>query len=106
MILIKGDDFKMEQVKTSPFFDLSVMTLISEGKDSERSELKLWGYGMSFEYCVKTIIAHRLSKINKTVSLVEYLNYYKKAIDNFVNTIDVQVILKKKEDKEEETEDE
>lgn len=100
MLLIKGNDFEMEQVKASPFFDLSVMTSINEGKDSKRLELKLWGYGMSFENCVKTIIAHRLSIINKTVSLTEYLSYYKKAVDNFVNTIKVEIVEKKnKEEK-------
>jgi hypothetical protein len=100
-MLIKGADFEMEQVKQTSFFDLNVMSLVNEGKDTERMELKLWGYGLSFETCVKTIIAHRLSLINKAASLTEYLSFYKKAIDNFISTVQVEVILKKKKEEEE-----
>ena len=40
MIVIKDSDFEMVQVKTSPFFNLSILTPINEGKENERFEMK------------------------------------------------------------------
>lgn len=100
MILIKGEDFEMEQVKTSSSFDLSVLTPINEGKDNERQEMKLWGYGMTFEACLKTIIIHRMSELKETFSVAEYIDRYKLMVDEFIKTIKTEIITKasKKDD--------
>lgn len=94
MLLIKGKDFSMEQVKTTSCFDLSVLTTVNEGKSNERMELKLWGYGMTIESCIRTIITHRLSQIDKTFKLEEYLNYYRAFIETFINSVETEIVTK------------
>ena len=95
MILIKSKDFSMEQVKTTSCFDLSILTTVNEGKSNERMELKLWGYGMTIESCVKTIITHRLAQLDKTFKLEEYLNYYRAFINAFIESVETEIVTKK-----------
>lgn len=84
MIVIEDYDFKMEQVKSSPFFNLSMMVAINEGKENERYELKIVGYGLPFESCLKKIVSYKLEELDITCSVSEYLELYTKETDNLM----------------------
>jgi hypothetical protein len=76
MILIKDLDFEMEQIKSTPFFNLKLPTIVNEGKENERTEMKIEGYGMPFELCIQKIVSLRMSKEDEVYSAVEYMNEY------------------------------
>lgn len=77
MIIIEEKDFKMVQsIKTSPFFDLYLPYIVNEGKSNQREEMKLFGYGMSFEACIDILIKKKLSEKKDSYSIEEYLKSY------------------------------
>ena len=77
MIVIEDKDFKMVQSsKTGPFFDLYFPHIVNEGKDNERTEMKISGHGHTFEYCMNTIINLRLASKVDTCSISEYFKLY------------------------------
>lgn len=76
MLKIVTKDFEMEQVQTSPFFDLSLLATINKGKSNERTEMKLDSYGLTFEDCIKRIVSYRMSECG-TYTLREYVEKYK-----------------------------
>lgn len=84
MIVIEDNDFKMEQVKFSPFFDLSLMVPVNEGKSNERYEMKLIGYGMTFESCLKRIVSYKLENYDQVCTLQEYVDLYKQEVDSIM----------------------
>lgn len=92
MIIIEDLDFKMEQVKTTPFFDLSLMVPVNEGTEKERYDLKIVGYSLPFETCIKKIVAYKLSEYDKTVSLKEYFELYKKEVDEILTLMKISEI--------------
>ena len=97
MIVIKDSDFEMVQVKTSPFFNLSILTPINEGKENERFEMKLFGYGMTFEQCIKEVVNLKLSRIDKTITVSEYIKLYAEEvnkIERLVQTIDKKEVAR------------
>jgi hypothetical protein len=109
MIIIKDMDFEMEQLKTTPFFDLKMPTVINAGKDNERTEMKLVGYGMPFHTCLQHIVPYKLNKLDKTFSVIEYMQAYIKVVDE-IGTL-VQFLAKtpkveESEDGSEEVEEE
>jgi len=87
MVIIEGEGFKMEQVKSSPFFDLYILTAVHEGKDEERFDLKLEGYGMTFEACMKRIVSFRLSQLDITCSVSEYVDLYEKETEKVLKLL-------------------
>ena len=84
MIIIEDNDFKMEQVKSTPFFDLCLRVPINEGKSNERYELKLIGYGMTFESCLQRIVSYKLEDYDGTCSVKEYVELYEKEVDSIM----------------------
>jgi hypothetical protein len=94
MILIKDYDFEMEQVKSAPFFDLSILSPVNEGKENERYEMKLAGYGMTFEHCMKTMIIHRLSQLEEVFSVAEYVQRYAEEVKKFASNMKITSIQK------------
>lgn len=100
MLVIKDADFRMEQVKTSPFFDLKLLTVVNEGKSNERFEFKLDGYSMPFESCIDRIITHRLYGMNVTVSVTGYIDLYLKEVEK-LNSAEIEIREISKADKEE-----
>jgi len=104
MLIIEGKDFRMEQVKTSPFFNLKLLTVVNEGKSNERFEMKLDGYSMSFKSCIDRIITHRLFLKNISVSLNGYIEEFKKEVEFLLNS-DVIIENLKDSDIKEEGED-
>lgn len=87
MIIIEGEGFKMEQVKSSPFFDLYILTAVHEGTEKERFDLKLEGYGMTFEACMKRIVSFRLSQLDITCSVAEYIDLYEKETEKVLKLL-------------------
>lgn len=76
MIIIKDLDFEMEQVKSTPFFNLKLPTVVNEGKENERIDMKIGGYGMPFETCIQKIVSLKLAKIDETYTAQEYMEAY------------------------------
>ena len=87
MIIIEGEGFKMEQVKSSPFFDLYILTAVHEGTEKERFDLKLEGHGMTFEACMKRIVSFRLSQLDITCSVAEYIDLYEKETEKVLKLL-------------------
>ena len=88
MIVIEEKDFKMVQSsKTGPFFDLFLPYTVNEGKNNERTEMKLSGYGHSFEYCIDLLIKIRLAKKEESYTIKEYMKAYIKEIDEIKKLI-------------------
>lgn len=100
MIIIEDSDFKMEQVKSTPFFDLSLMVPINEGKPNERYELKLIGHGMTFEACLQRIVSYKLGDYDDIYSVKEYVELYEKEVDSIMGLLR-NVQNSKNSDKEE-----
>ena len=87
MIIIEDSDFKMEQVKSTPFFDLSLMTPVNEGKSNERYELKLIGHGMTFEACLQRIVSYKLEDYDLTCTISEYIELYQKEVNSIMKLL-------------------
>jgi len=102
MLKIVDTDYEMEQVKTSPFFDLKLLTVVNEGKSNERFEMKLDGYSMPFESCIDRIVTHRLYLKNISTSLNGFIEEYLKEVENLKNS---QVIIKELLETEKEEKD-
>lgn len=86
MIKIATEEFEMEQVQTSPFFDLSFLTVINKGKANERKEMKLVAYGLPFEECIKRIVSNRMS-VETNMTLSEYIDKFKKEVSKVLKEI-------------------
>lgn len=103
MIVIEEEGFKMVQSnKTGPFFDLFLPYIVNAGKNNERTEMRLSGYGHSFEYCIDLLIKIRLAKKQETYSIKEYMESYMNEINEVKKLI--QHVEKVKEEKELENE--
>ena len=82
MIIIEEKDFKMIQSnKTGSFFNLYLPYTVNKGKDNERTEMRLSGYGHSFEYCIDLLIKIRLAKKQEVYTMKEYMETYMKEVD-------------------------
>lgn len=89
MLIIEGPDFRMEQNKSTPFFDLEMIAIINKGKEKERSELKIIGYSMPFESCLQHIVSYRMAELDETFNISEYLIAYQKEVENLQNLIEI-----------------
>lgn len=87
MITIKDVDFEMEQVKTTPFFNLKLPTIVNEGKENERIDMKIDGYGMPFETCIQKIVSLRFSKLDETFTATEYIERYIKEVEKLYTLV-------------------
>ena len=88
MIIIEEKDFKMIQSnKTGSFFNLYLPYTVNKGKDNERTEMRLSGYGYSFEYCIDLLIKKRLINKQETYTMEEYMNAYMKEIEEIKKLI-------------------
>lgn len=88
MIVIEEKDFKMVQSnKTGPFFNLYLPYTVNKGKEKERTEMRLIGYGYSFEYCIDLLIRKRLNEKSEIYTLEEYMKVYMKEVDEIKKLI-------------------
>ena len=99
MIVIEEKDFKMVQSsKTGPFFDLYLPYIVNAGKDNERTEMKLSGYGHSFEYCIDLLVKIRIAKKQEIYTMKEYMETYMKEIDEIKKLIQYIEVKKEKDE--------
>ena len=99
MIVIEEKDFKMVQSsKTGPFFDLFLPYTVNAGKDNERTEMRLSGYGHSFEYCIDLLIKIRVSKKQEVYTMKEYMETYMKEVDKIKKLVQHIEIKKEKDE--------
>ena len=99
MIVIEEKDFKMVQSsKTGPFFDLFLPYTVNAGKDNERTEMRLSGYGHSFEYCIDLLIKIRVSKKQEVYTMKEYMETYMKEVDEIKKLVQHIEIKKEKDE--------
>ena len=99
MIVIEEKDFKMVQSsKTGPFFNLYLPYTVNKGKDNERTEMRLSGYGHSFEHCVNALILKRLNEKDKVYTMEEYMSAYIKEIDEIKKLIQHVEVVKEEID--------
>ena len=99
MLVIKDSDFEMVQVKTSPFFNLSILTPVNESKENERSEMKLFGYGMTFEDCLREIVSLKLSRTEGTFTVSQYVEMYEKEVKEIEKLVE-RIDIKEKEEED------
>lgn len=81
MLKITGKDFELVQIKNSNHFSLKMLSIVNEGKANERSELKTKLETVPLDYALYNIVMSRLNNIDKTVSIKEFLDLYKKEIE-------------------------
>ena len=99
MIVIEEKDFKMVQSsKTGPFFDLFLPYTVNAGKDNERTEMRLSGYGHSFEYCIDLLIKIRVAKKQEVYTMKEYMETYMKEVDEIKKLVQHIEIKKEKDE--------
>ena len=99
MIVIEEKDFKMVQSsKTGPFFDLFLPYTVNAGKDNERTEMRLSGYGHSFEYCIDLLIKIRVAKKQEVYTMNEYMETYMKEVDEIKKLVQHIEIKKEKDE--------
>lgn len=99
MIVIEEKDFKMVQSsKTGPFFDLFLPYIVNAGKDNERTEMRLSGYGHSFEYCIDLLIKIRVSKKQEVYTMKEYMETYMKEVDEIKKLVQHIEVKKEKDE--------
>lgn len=87
MITIKDTDFEMEQTKDLPFFDLKMPVIVNEGKETERTEMKIVGHAMPFHMCIKEIVAYRLNTPEKIYIVSEYRRLFEEEVEKLSSLI-------------------
>lgn len=87
MIIIKDLTFIMEQVKSTPFFNLKLPVIVNEGKDNERTDMKIVGYGMPFETCIQQIISKRFAEDDTIYSVKEYIEEYISKVKELIDCV-------------------
>lgn len=89
---IEEADFKMESSRPNDirFFDLYYMHTVNKGKEKERQEFKLEGYGISFRNCLLRIAAKRAGNSDKREykSVKEFVAEYTKQVNEVKRLLD------------------
>jgi hypothetical protein len=84
-IIIEEADFRMESVRPNDvrFFDLYFAHIVNEGKENERKEFQLEGYGVQLKSCIRRICARRAGNIDKKqfTSFKEFVETYQKQVN-------------------------
>lgn len=90
-MIIKGNGFQLEQVKKTPFFNLKMDTIVNAGKEKEREDSTIVGYGMSFLWCIKYIIHAKLNTTleDKIISPKKYIELYTAITNNIINSLKI-----------------
>ena len=81
---IEEHDFKMESTNSNDirFFDLYFMHIVNKGKENERQEFKLDGYGYQLKTCLRKIAVMRAgnSSQKEFKSFKEFVQVYLKQV--------------------------
>lgn len=80
-MVIQEKDFLLEYDEDNNRFDLSLL-YVKNAKNPEKrvEEFKIYGYGMTLDSCLSTIINIRISKKFTVLTLKEYLKEYRELV--------------------------
>lgn len=81
MLTIKGKDFEITQVKDTTFYCLKVPVIVNEGKANQRTDMQVECNAVPLSTAIVRIVMIRLSKLNETVSVREYISLFKKEVE-------------------------
>lgn len=85
-MVIEEEDFRLTPVdEASIRFDLELLHTVNKGKSNERKEFKIYGYGLSLEKAIKSVIMYRIEKIFDTTDLKTFLQAYKDESEKIKN---------------------
>lgn len=84
-MLIEEEDFRLTNDGESDYWDLELLKTVRPKGKPERKEFQVIGYGYSFPNALKVIANHRISTKKDVYTLKEYMQDYKKIIDQLTN---------------------
>ena len=85
-MIFSREGFVLKQSKVGyGNFDLYKRKIINKGKDNERVDLVLVGYGLSFHSSIQMYILDKLK--NKEYTLKEYLKAHQELLKNIIEEI-------------------
>lgn len=91
--VIEEHDFKMISSRANDvrFFDLYFMHTVNKGKEKERQEFKLEGYGYPLKNCLLKIVAKRAGTTDKKhyTSFKEFVQEYLKQVAKVKELFDI-----------------
>lgn len=87
-MIIEDQDFKIEKIKSGEFYNLSFLKIINEGKENERKEFEIVGYGMPIDKCIKRVVDYRLRDESGNYTIKEYLDRYKDIVEDIAKLIE------------------
>lgn len=63
-------------------FDLELLYVVNKGKDNERTEFRISGYGLSLDSAMRKVAMSRMEKKygEGTISLAEFLKGFKEEV--------------------------
>lgn len=80
-MLIEEEDFRLSNDGESDYWDLELLKTVRPKGKPERQEFQVIGYGYSFPNALKVIANYRISVKKDVYTLSEYMQDYKKIID-------------------------
>lgn len=84
-MVVEYDKFKMEKIEDAPFYNLSILSVVNAGKENEREEFKIIGYGMPFDSCIKRIVDYEMSQIEGIYTIKEYIDKHEELVNKIGN---------------------
>lgn len=84
-MLIEEKDFRLSNDGESDYWDLELLKTVRPKGKPERQEFQVVGYGYSFSNALKVIVNYRISSKKDVYTLQEYIQDYKKIIDELNN---------------------
>ena len=84
-MLNEGKDFRLSNDGESDYWDLELLKTVRPKGKPERQEFQVVGYGYSFSNALKVIVNYRISSKKDVYTLQEYIQDYKKIIDELNN---------------------
>lgn len=82
-MVIEEQDFRLTPCnESSAMFDLELLYTVNKGKDNERTEFRISGYGLSLDSAIRKIAMSRMNQKygEGTISLAEFLKGFKEEI--------------------------
>lgn len=81
---IEESDFRLTPCsEASSFFDLELPYVVNKGKDNQRTEFRIAGYGLSLESAIRKITMSRIENKYRegTLTLKQFLEEFKGEIE-------------------------
>lgn len=91
MIKIVTPEFEIIQGKYN-LYELKFLTTVNSGKDNERTEMKVYGNALTLDTAIKKIISKRLSDMEITVSLEEFIKLYSIEVNKICKLISDNIV--------------